>query len=134
MLLLDDICSRIRILRESMHLTRAAFGKPLGASDSVIKNIEYGKTHPRELLLDMICNVYSVNIAWLQTGEGDMLLPRSSESELINAFGELINLDDDDFRRKFITALSQLDTAAWDAIEKFCRTVVYDGENKKSGE
>lgn len=130
---MDDICNRIRILRESLHLTRAAFGKPVGASDSVIKNIEYGKTTPRDLLVDMICNAYSVNENWLRTGEGEMLLTKTSEAELMTAFGELINLDDSDFRRKFVTALAHLDEPAWNAIEKFCREVV-SGETKKDGD
>lgn len=130
---MDDICNRIRILRESLHLTRAAFGKPVGASDSVIKNIEYGKTTPRDLLVDMICNAYSVNENWLRTGEGEMLLAKTSEAELMTAFGELINLDDSDFRRKFVTALAHLDDPAWNAIEKFCREVV-SGETKKDGD
>ena len=130
---MDDICNRIRILRESLHMTRAAFGKPVGATDSVIKNIEYGKTTPRDLLIDMICNAYSVSEKWLRTGEGDMLLTKTSEAELIAAFGELINLDDTDFKRKFISALARLDGPAWIAIEKFCREVV-SGETKKDGD
>ena len=51
----------------------------------------------------------------------------------MTAFGELINLDDSDFRRKFVTALAHLDEPAWNAIEKFCREVV-SGETKKDGD
>ena len=53
---MDDICNRIRILRESLHMTRTAFGKPVGATDSLLKNIEYGKTTPRAMLIGRICN------------------------------------------------------------------------------
>ena len=51
------------------------FGRRLGCSRDVIANLEYGRVEPKEVLLDHLCEIYSVNPAWLYRGEGPMFAP-----------------------------------------------------------
>lgn len=47
----SNINERIRALRESMSISQEEFGKRLGVSRSVIKNIDYKKTVPKDLFI-----------------------------------------------------------------------------------
>lgn len=64
--------NRIKEARKALHLSQREFGEKLGVSRDVISNIEYSRVPPKALLIKHICEVYNVNEAWLQTGEGPM--------------------------------------------------------------
>ena len=63
---------RIRELRTALHLSQTEFGRKLSVSRDVIGSIEYDRVKPKEVLLELMCHVFSVSKDWLITGEGDM--------------------------------------------------------------
>lgn len=79
---MNNINDRILLLRETLGLTRKAFGEKIGVSDSVIKNIDYKVTEPKPLILQQICKVYNVDPDWLETGEGEMFLEKDPVTDL----------------------------------------------------
>ena len=89
---MDTINDRILALRESLGLSRKAFGEQIGASDSVIKNIEYKVTEPKPLLIQQICKVYNVDPFWLETGEGEMFLEKDDLESLLD-FAKAMHTD-----------------------------------------
>ncbi len=103
-----NINSRINQLRDELHLSRQAFGKALGVSDSVIKNIDYNKTEPKTLLIDQICKVYNVNKNWLLTGDGEMFRRLSEDEELAQLFGEALSGSMDPRKRRAIKAIMEM--------------------------
>ena len=66
------IGKRIRELRTALRLSQTEFGKKLSISRDVIGSIEYGRVQPREVLLELICHIFSVDKNWLVNGEGEM--------------------------------------------------------------
>ena len=64
--------SRIKLVREALHLSQREFGEKLGVSRDVISNLEYGRVEPKKLLLQHMCQQYKINERWLETGEGEM--------------------------------------------------------------
>lgn len=89
-----DINERIRLLRESVSLTQEEFGKRLGVSRSVIKNLDYKKTKPKDLFIEHLCNTFKVNHEWLETGKGDMFVTISEY--IVDKLIKEYNLDDVD--------------------------------------
>ena len=82
---MSTINERFRQLREAKCLSQEDFAGGAHRTRSEIKNIEYGKTTPKEEIILSICAAYGVNETWLRTGEGEMLKPVSRDAEIASA-------------------------------------------------
>lgn len=128
-----ELCDRIKEIRKTKNLTQTEFGTALGVSRAVINTWERGAVSPNDMAIQMLCVRFGVNEEWLVNGIGEMFPEKTSEEELIEAFGAILN-DDDTFRKKFISVLAQLDENGWNAIEEFCKKVVAPpAEKEKDG-
>lgn len=109
---------RVKILRkDNLNLTLEKFGERLGVTKVAISNIENGNRALTEQMIKAICREFDVNEQWLRTGEGEIFTPRT-KNELITEFlGELI-VGEDNFKKKLIETLAQLDEADWAVLEK----------------
>lgn len=77
----------IRNVRKTLGLSMAEFGKRIGVSVDVIKNMEYGKASHNKILFDHMCDVYNVNPTYLETGEGEMFSENRSLEAILDASG-----------------------------------------------
>lgn len=128
---MENINSRISLLRKTLKLTRAAFGEEIGVSDSVIKNIEYDKTEPKPLMIQQICKTYNVNEAWLTTGEGEMFVERSRTDEIAQFVGRTLADKEDTFQKRLIAALSKLSVEEWEVLEKLANDLAAPKEKEQ---
>ena len=96
--------SRLKELRETLGLSMPAFGRKLGCSRDVIANIEYGRVESKEVFLNHICEVFSVNPAWLFDGQGPMFAEEARDGQVREA-SEIFRSLSPDLRE---LALSQL--------------------------
>ena len=64
--------NRIRAVRDSLGLSREAFGKELGISAAMVNNIERGRVEIRGIVVKSVAQAFGVSEHWLLTGEGDM--------------------------------------------------------------
>lgn len=115
---------RIKELRKSLGLTQAEFGKKIGVKPNTVTNYESGLRVPSDAMLVSICREYGVNEVWLRTGIGPMLVPRTREEEIAGFMGRLLLREEGGFKRRFVSALAMLDEDAWEAIERFARSLV----------
>lgn len=97
------ISERFRTIRTKENLTQEQFGKKLGVSRSVIKNIEYGKVELKESLLKLVCNEFSINELWLRNGTGDMYIDEGLTKALASAMN-----DDDPTLKQLIELYTSL--------------------------
>lgn len=111
--------TRLRELRKKLKLTQQAFGTKLGLSQNTIAQYEMGRIAPSNAVITSICKQYGVNEKWLRTGEGDMFV-ESSYAEEIEAFlNNILTIDDEQFKKRLVVQLAQLDDAGWEVLEKF---------------
>lgn len=77
--------SRIsRVVTES-GLTKTAFGKKIGLSQSMVSMLCNGSAKPSDRTLADISREFNVPLKWLKDGEGPMKLPEPEEDlEIIN--------------------------------------------------
>lgn len=71
---------RFKEVRKKMNLNLKQVGDALGISESSVSNIERGRNNPSGSTLTLFCEKFGVNRQWLETGEGDMFLPKPTSS------------------------------------------------------
>lgn len=112
---------RIKELRKSLNLSQDEFGRKLGVTRGAITNIELNKTEPKELFLELICKVFSVNEQWLRTGEGQMFKPLTEQEKLLKYTALLMNDKDSAIAtaiQTLIITYEQLDDVSKATLEK----------------
>ena len=113
---------RIKKIRKNyLHMTQKDFADRLGFSQNFIAQIECGTKIPSDRTISDICRIFDVDEVWLRTGEGDMLVQRSQDEKLAAFFGEVNLTDEGDFRKRFLSALSELDPDGWKVIENLMK-------------
>lgn len=115
----NDISIRFKKIRDFYELNQVDFGKKLGVSRDVISNIEQGRVEPKDLIIDHVCDIYSVNKEWLLSGAGKMII--DTETTILTNLKNEFDLDDDDIsilknymqlsksqRKNFVTLLKAI--------------------------
>ena len=121
---MTTINDRIRELRTHLNLSQATFGARVGLSRDEVKNLEYGKTLPREITIPLICREYGVREEWLRTGEGEMLAEHPGQKKIAAFLGDLMREEaDGDFRAQLIGALADLTPEEWALLEQIARRI-----------
>lgn len=128
----DKIQPRIKTLRQTLGMSQTDFGRKIGVTRSVLSNLDLGITTLQDPLLSLVCSVFNVRREWLETGSGEMFEQPDTEAPFYNAVGSISNDEPDSFRKRFVVALSELDDAELDAMERFIRSLL--GETKKDGD
>lgn len=111
--------NRIKEIREAMNLSRAKFGDKLGLSGDVINNLERGRIEIKDDRILSICRTFNVNENWLRTGEGEMFIVSPIDEQIATFIGRIQMDEKNNFKKRFISALSKLDESEWELIEKF---------------
>ena len=89
-----------------------------GGAGAAQPNIEYGKTAPKEEVIQSVCAAYGVNESWLRTGEGEIFKPVSKDAELAAFLGEIMHGETADFRRRLVAALARFGPDEWELLER----------------
>jgi transcriptional regulator with XRE-family HTH domain len=93
---MTDISNRYRELREVNKLNQKEFAKKIGINQSSLSDIEKGRTKPSVDTIMATCRTFGVQADWILFGE-KVVFSNKRLSELINLFGKLSIIDQDDF-------------------------------------
>ena len=96
----------------------------------MIQNIDDHNTEPKPLLLKQICKEFNVDLYWLETGEGEMFLPKSKDDAIMEFMESVMADEEESFRRRFIEMLSALDDDGWLFLESTLKSL-YPKEAKE---
>jgi phage portal protein BeeE len=69
-------------------------------------------------MLNDICREFNVNPDYLAGTSDQMFLQMTRSDQLAAFFGDVLRDEEDEFRRRFISALAQMTTAEWKLLEK----------------
>ena len=118
---------RIRELRETLKKSQDEFAKELELSRNYISLVENGQRNLSSQSIKLLCSIHNVNEEWLRTGNGEMFQPITKNDEISKLFGEVLKENNDDFKRRFISALAKLDDVGWEKLENLIDNI----SNKK---
>ena len=119
---------RIKKIRKELDLTQQEFADRIGIARGNIAAYEVGKNAPSDSVISLICREFSVNENWLRTGEGDMFMELSRDEQIEEFIGNLLQGEEDSFKRRLISGLAALDENGWKVLEDFM-----DSIQKKKG-
>lgn len=125
---MNTIGERVQYIRKELNgLSRKAFGESLGVGIDEIANIELGRLRnidQKEPLFKLMCSEYDINYEWLKTGSGDPQIVTTPDEEVLDFLEKTLACDDDDFKKRFILAMSKLDESQWAVLETFINNLV----------
>lgn len=112
------IGERVKELRKQVNLTQQAFADRLNLKRNTVGSYEVNVVEPSDRTISDICREFNVNETWLRTGEGEMF-NQITRSEKIAAFlGDITENDGDDFKRRFVEMLAELEPEDWKLLER----------------
>ena len=113
---------RIRTVFADTHKSQTVIAKELKVSPQYIwKIINNDDVNPSEQFISSICREYNVNEEWLKNGTGPMYKPRSDNEIIAKFVNDVMESRSDDFRKRLINALSQLDEQEWKVLEEIAK-------------
>lgn len=114
---MSTINERFRSARSQLKLSQEEFAAAANRTRSEIKNIEYGKTSPKEEVIVSVCKAHNINPVWLRTGAGEPFVPLSRSDELAAIF-ENVEVGEDE-KSRLIRAMARMPDEAFPAFAKF---------------
>ena len=122
--------NQIKELRSHVGLNQTDFGARIGVRQSTIAGWETGQRIPPDSAIVSICREFHVDEHWLRTGDGKMFTATTRDEEVMAFVGDVMRGEEDNFRRRFLLALSRLPEERWADIEAFALQI--SEENKKA--
>ena len=120
---------RIKEVRTVLGLSQQEFADRIDIKRGAVANYEVGRNEPIDAIISLICREFNVSERWLRTGDGEMFVQISRDKEIMRFVGDVMQGEDDNFRRRFLLALARLPEERWADIEDFARQIT--AENTK---
>lgn len=120
---------RVKELRKVLELSGEKFGERIGVGKTAISLIESGRNNLTEQNIISICREFKVNEDWLRYGTGEMFKEKSLDEEIISFIGDIQWDAEDNFKKRFISAIAKLNDSEWEVIEKIMKNMAI-GEKK----
>lgn len=122
---------RLKKLRKAEKLTQQEFADKLGIKRSTISNYDIGRSEPSKSVISLICRTFSVSETWLRTGEGNMYAEDCEEKQFVAFMRDTLSLESKDFRKRFISALAELNSDEWCLLEKIVKIFSEKDQEKR---
>lgn len=107
--------------------TQDSFAEFLGISKSNLASYESGRRTPSEAVVQLICQKCDINKDWLTDGIGVMQKVHTKNQEIGAFANSVMKLDDENFKKRFIEALTKLDEKDWEVLEKIANNLIKEG-------
>ncbi|MGC7931254.1 helix-turn-helix domain-containing protein [Lysinibacillus sp. VIII_CA] len=119
----NTIGDRIKVLRNELGLSMAAFGEKIKMTNSNISKMEKDLRVVTDRTIAIICTEFNVNEEWLRTGEGDMFVEETFDEEFANIIAEATLSGNEKIKELMIMA-SKLNDKQLKAIVNFLEAMV----------
>lgn len=114
---------RILLLLEVLKISKTEFATNLKVTPAYVSKLINKGSTPSDRLIDDICGKYGVSENWLRTGDGEMFSTEAKDIEISKLLGDVLNLDQTDFKRRLVSALAKLDKDGWVKLEELIDSI-----------
>lgn len=115
---MSTINERFREAREALNLSQEEFAQKAHRTRSEIKNIEYGKTTPKDPVIWSVCEAHGIDEVWLRTGEGQPFSDTPDEDEIVAALSQAMGGNPSTAKMRLIRAIAKMPETYFPAIEQ----------------
>lgn len=112
------VCDRFKEIRNALNMKQGIFAKEIKTTQGHVSDIENKRKGVSDRVIEIICLKYDVNEDWLRYGTGEMFVPISKSDQIADMISDVLKSDEEDFKRRLISALAQLDDTGWENLEK----------------
>lgn len=116
---------RIKLIRTTLGMTQQEFADKIKVKRNTVATYEMGRSIPSDSAIALICKVFNVNEDWLRTGYGEMFKEVSKSDQIADMLSDVLKSDENNFKRRLISALAQLDDTGWDSLEHLIDSIAY---------
>lgn len=109
---------RIKEIRNALNLTQQEFADKIKVKRNTVATYEMGRSVPSDSAVALICREFNVNEDWLRAGAGEMFVKKTRDEQIASFIGSIQSVEDDSFKKRFISMLSSLDESDWETLEK----------------
>lgn len=120
----EKMQNRLKQIRKKLGCNQNEFAEKLGISVSNISSYESGRRNPSDAVINLICEKFSVNKEWLETGKGEMFIQKTENEKIAEFLADVLKAGEKDQRYRFIAAISELDENDWNTIQKLAEKLV----------
>ena len=121
----DYVNKRIKLIRTTLGMTQQEFADKIKVKRNTVATYEMGRSIPSDSAIALICKVFDVNEDWLRTGYGEMFKEVSKSDQIADMLSDVLKSDENNFKRRLISALAQLDDTGWDSLEHLIDSIAY---------
>jgi plasmid maintenance system antidote protein VapI len=107
---------RIQQLIDELGLKKIEFAKKINVSPAFVSEMCSGRKNISDRTIIDICDKFHVNEDWLRSGEGEMFVARTREEEIAAFMGEVLD-GPNNFKKRLISVLANLDEDGWELLE-----------------
>lgn len=122
---------RIKEVRKAVGLTLEKFGERVGMKSNSLSQVENGINSVSSQLRIAVCREFHVREEWLRTGEGEMFEERTPDQAIVDFAADLVNVDDDAFKKRLISAFARMDEKTWAEFKHWAEAFLAEFQNKK---
>lgn len=108
-------------------MTQEAFAEKLNLSKNYVWMLEKGERVASERTISDICREFAVNEEWLRNGDGEPYKKRTRNQEMQAFMNDVMELSNEQFKRRFVEALTRLDSDDWEELERIARKALKEG-------
>lgn len=111
------VCDRFKEVRNALDMKQGVFAKEIKTTQGHVSDIENKRKGVSDRVIEIICLKYDVNEDWLRNGTGEMFRPISKSDQIADMISDVMKSDEEDFKRRLISALARLDNDGWESLE-----------------
>lgn len=120
---MSTLAERVTELISDLGMSKTEFAKRINVSQGFISQVCSGASNLSPRTEAAIAHEFNVNIDWLRTGDGDKQMQLTRDEEIEKFVGEALADESDDFKKRFLFALSRLHDEEWAVIAKMAESL-----------